>query len=221
MDYLQVMFPAKAFQNWMEHTNEHLIAKWSPTMATRFGSSFYQSLWSSIWKTSLNTWSFQPEERPPCVSSEDYWWILVDNFVALFNKHTEKFFNLSLDMCANKSMSHWYAWQQLDLYRIVYVCSIGQEARTRMQDSDLCDGQCWIMLRLLSVKLQNIFSVKVAIQQLQKTIMKEFLNHEMQVLKYLIQLWARPNCVVYADSCFHLFRVHERFIARDWDSLKL
>ena len=253
MDYLRMVFPAKAFRNWMELTNERLIAKGRPPMdedtgwcflgliimATRFEFSSRQSLWSSVWKTKYqpppdfgksgmsrnrfndiwecSRWSFQPEERPPHVSSEDYRWMLVDDFVAFFNEHREKFFNPSSDMCADESMSRWYGlggdWINLGLP--MYV-ALDRKPEHGCEIQNLCDGQSGIMLRLLLVKSRNsLFRRGTDSAEADDD---ESLNHGTQVLKYLVQPWARTNRVVYADSFFasvqsarELYRMGLRF----------
>jgi hypothetical protein len=53
-------------------------------------------------------WSYQPITRLDEVLSEQYCWMLIDNFVKNFNKHHESYFNPSDTICVDESMSQWY-----------------------------------------------------------------------------------------------------------------
>ena len=62
----------------------------------------FNDLWMCI------RFSDQPCNRPSEVTSEQYRWRLVDDFVKNFNKHgVQNFFPLD-EICINKSMSWWY-----------------------------------------------------------------------------------------------------------------
>ena len=53
-------------------------------------------------------WSHQPEERGIDHSSEEYSWMLIDDFVTNFNDHRKNFFNPSKLICVDENMSRWY-----------------------------------------------------------------------------------------------------------------
>jgi hypothetical protein len=53
-------------------------------------------------------WSDHPKERHAGMSSEKYWWKLVDGFVAQFNKHRARSIIPSEYICVDESISRWY-----------------------------------------------------------------------------------------------------------------
>ena len=50
----------------------------------------------------------QPDVRPSDMSSEQYRWRLVDDFVARFNAHRVSNFSPSDRICVDESISKWY-----------------------------------------------------------------------------------------------------------------
>ena len=50
----------------------------------------------------------QPHNNPSEMTSEQYHWRLVDDFVKNFNEHQEQIFSPSDEICIDKSMSWWY-----------------------------------------------------------------------------------------------------------------
>ena len=93
-----------------------------------FGS--WASLWSNVttnkyipapsfgltampWKRFDNLWmcirfSDQPCNCPSDMTSEQYWWRLVDDFIKNFNEHRAQKFFPSDEICVDDSMSQWY-----------------------------------------------------------------------------------------------------------------
>ena len=101
--------------------------------------------------------------RRATASSEDYRWMLVDDFVAFFNEHREKFFNPSSDMCADESMSRWYGLDWINIGLPMYV-ALDRKPEHGCKIQNLCDGQSGIMLRLLLVKSGTLCSGEEAIR---------------------------------------------------------
>jgi Transposase IS4 len=54
------------------------------------------------------SWSFQPTVREPSMSSEEYRWMLVKDFVDRFNAHRKLYFQPSSLIVVDESMSRWY-----------------------------------------------------------------------------------------------------------------
>ena len=62
----------------------------------------FEELFTNTW------WSHQAEERGIDHSSEEYSWMLIDDFVTNFNDHRKNFFNPSKLICVDENMSRWY-----------------------------------------------------------------------------------------------------------------
>ena len=99
-------------------------------LVTQFELGSRASLWSNVttkkyilapsfgltgmpWKQFDNLWmcirfSEQPPNCPSDMTSEQYHWRLVDDFVKNFNKHRAQNFPPSDEICVDESMSRWY-----------------------------------------------------------------------------------------------------------------
>ena len=62
--------------------------------------------WEDIWYAIR--WSRQPSDKPPEMSSERFWWLLVDNFITNFNVHNFSTFYPGVELEADKPMVPWY-----------------------------------------------------------------------------------------------------------------
>jgi Transposase IS4 len=52
-------------------------------------------------------WSDQPDKKPEDMTSEQYRWKLVDDFVSRFNEHRAQSFRPSEFICVDEGMSRW------------------------------------------------------------------------------------------------------------------
>ena len=83
----------------LDRPSEHL-----PTPA--FGQlGVTRNCFDAIW--SCLQFLCQPETRPDEMPSKDYQWMLVDNFIKLFNAHCEENFDPSAIMCGNEFLGCW------------------------------------------------------------------------------------------------------------------
>eukprot|EP00977_Amphora_coffeiformis_P022944 scaffold11978_cov153-Amphora_coffeaeformis.AAC.1 len=148
------------------------------------------------------------------MSSEDYRWMLVDDFVSFINVEREKFFNPSSELCVDESMVRWYGiggdWINEGLP--MYV-DIDRKPEAGCEIQNVCDGKSGIMLRMMLVKSSKSQNKTVGDDG------NESLNHGTKIIKYLVAPWARTHRVVVADSYFasvqtaqELFKLGLRFI---------
>eukprot|EP00977_Amphora_coffeiformis_P024561 scaffold16227_cov128-Amphora_coffeaeformis.AAC.1 len=164
----------------------------------------FDDIWYNI------RFSYQPEEKPLSVNSEDYRWMLVDDFVAYINDEREKFFHPSSELCVDESIVQWYGiggdWINEGLP--IYV-DIDRKPESGCEIQNICDGKSGIMLRMMLVKSTKATHFD----------MEGSLNHGTKIIKYLVAPWARSNRVVVVDSYFasvqtaqELFKMGLRFI---------
>ena len=92
----------------------------------------------------------------------------------------------------------WIRWR-LDQYRALNVHCVWQETKAWYEIQKVCDKQSGIMLRLLLVKLTS-FTFQCTMDAVGRD--NSSIDHGTHLLKYLVQPWARSNCVVYAVFCF-------------------
>ena len=98
-------------------------------------------------------WSVQPCIRPEGVSSEQYRWMLVEDFVRNFNDHRAQFFHPGWLICADESISRWYGlgghWINTGLP--MYV-SIDRKPEDGMEIQNACCAHSGIMYQIKLVK---------------------------------------------------------------------
>jgi Transposase IS4 len=98
-------------------------------------------------------WSFQPERREDGMSSENYRWMLVSDFVDRMNKHRARFFSPSSKICADESISRWYGlgghWINIGLP--MYV-AMDRKPEDGCEIQNCCCGNSGIMMQLRLVK---------------------------------------------------------------------
>jgi hypothetical protein len=167
----------------------------------------FDDLWSNI------RFSYQPPERPETQSSENYRWMLIDDFISSFNEHRERKYIPSEFICVDESMSRWYGqggdWINHGLP--MYV-AIDRKPENGCEIQDACCGVTGIMIRLKVVKSKNE-------QEEQQENGTEDMLHGTQVLRELVYPWRNTERVVCADSYFasvkaveELRRLRLRFI---------
>ena len=135
----------------------------------------------------------QPAERPPNLSSGQYRWLLVDNFINNFNKHRARNFIPSERICVDKLISCWYgqggSWINQGLPQYV---AIEQKPENGCKIQNAACGCSGVMIRLKLVKSAD---------EEQSTNNKHCL-HGTAVLNKLVLPWRNTNRIVCADSYF-------------------
>eukprot|EP00977_Amphora_coffeiformis_P024489 scaffold16003_cov149-Amphora_coffeaeformis.AAC.5 len=96
----------------------------------------FEDIWYSL------RFSYQPDTRPLHMSSEDYRWMLVDDFFSFINVEREKFFDPSSELCVDESMVRWYGigrdWINEGLP--MYV-DIDRKPEAGCEIQNVCDGK--------------------------------------------------------------------------------
>ena len=154
----------------------------------------FDDLWRFI------RWSRQPPERPEGMTSEQYRWRLVDDFVVAFNYHRAATFQPSEMICVDESISRWYGkgghWINRGLP--MYVAMERKPDNGCEIQNSAC-GTSGIMMRLKLVKTadENRNATEV-----NHDPQGQELPHAAAILKELILPWAHTNRIVCADSYF-------------------
>ena len=98
-------------------------------------------------------WSVQPPERPETMSSEQYRWLLIEDFVANFNEHRSQYFHPSWLVCVDESISRWYGlgghWINTGLP--MYV-AMDRKPEDGLEIQNACCGHSGIMYQIKLVK---------------------------------------------------------------------
>ena len=189
-------------------------------LATRFEFGSRASLWSNVttnkyipapsfgqtgmpWKRFDDLWmcirfSEQPPNRPSEMTSEQYRWRLVDDFVKNFNKHRAQNFFPSDEICVDESMSRWYGqgghWINHGLP--MYV-AIDRKPENGCEIQNAACGRSGVMLRLKIVKTAEEENASAEADD-------DGNNHGTNVLKFLVEPWVRTDRCICADSYFAL-----------------
>ena len=90
------------------------------------------------------------------MSSKEYRWKYVDNFVTYFNKHCEEFFLPSELLCVDESISRWYGQGSYYINHVLpmYI-AIKRKAENGCEIQTTACGRSSVMLRLKLVKTAN------------------------------------------------------------------
>jgi Transposase IS4 len=98
-------------------------------------------------------WSYQPHTREEGMSSENYRWMLVTDFVERINNHRKKFFTPSSTICVDESISRWYGlgghWINMGLP--MYV-AMDRKPEDGCEIQDACCGKSAILMQIKLVK---------------------------------------------------------------------
>lgn len=153
----------------------------------------FDDLWKCL------RWSYQPSERPHEMTSEQYRWMLVDDFVNTFNEHRAATVQPSETICVDESISRWYGkgghWINHGLP--MYV-SIDRKPENGCEIQSAACGQSGIMIRLKLVKTAEE-------DNRQQPITAEDdqgLLHGALVMKELVLPWLHTDRIVCGDSYF-------------------
>ena len=150
----------------------------------------FDDLWMCI------RFSEQPPNRPSEMTSEQYRWRLVDDFVKNFNKHRAQNFSPSDEICIDESMSRWYGqgghWINHGLP--MYV-AIDRKPENGCEIQNAACGRSGVMLRLKIVKTAEEENASAEADD-------DGNNHGTNVLKFLVEPWVRTDRCICADSYF-------------------
>ena len=150
----------------------------------------FDDLWMCI------RFSDQPCNHPSEMTSEQYRWILVDDFIKNFNEHQAQNFFPSDEICVNKSMSWWYGqgghWINHGLP--MYV-AMDRKPENGCEIQNAACGSSGVMIRLKVVKTAEEENASTVTDDNGN-------NHGTNVLKFLVEPWVRMDHCVCADSYF-------------------
>ena len=150
----------------------------------------FDDLWMCI------RFSEQPPNRPSEMTSEQYRWRLVDDFVKNFNEHRAQNFFPSDEICVDESMSRWYGqgghWINHGLP--MYV-AIDRKPENGCEIQNAACGRSGVMLRLKIVKTAEEENASAEADD-------DGNNHGTNVLKFLVEPWVRTDRCICADSYF-------------------
>ena len=188
------MMTRHEFGNRRDLWNLDSLSKCIPPPAFgRFGMSRnrFDETWCCI------RFSCQPDERPTDMPHEDYRWILVEDFVRMFNSHREANFNPSLCVCVDESMVCWYGncghWINIGLPMCV---EMDRKPKNGCEIHSACCGESGIMLRLKLRKTGRAMAREECAKE------DKDLNEGTKVLKELVMPWAKTDRLAVADSYF-------------------
>ena len=157
----------------------------------------FDELWQTI------TFSNQPAERPDEMSSEEYRWKRVDDFVEAFNEYRQSNYHPSDWICVDESISRWYGlgghWINIGLP--LYV-AMDRKPENGAEIQDCCDGRSKIMLRLRLVKGVREDERQAAAAAAAGEGEDQDGLHGTRVMKELVSPWKNTNRIIAADSYF-------------------
>ena len=150
----------------------------------------FDNLWMCI------RFSDQPCNHPSEMTSEQYQWRLVDDFIKNFNEHqAQNFFPLD-EICVDESMSQWYGqgghWINHGLP--MYV-AIDRKPENDCEIQNAACGRSGVMIQLNIVKTAEEENASAVTDD-------DSNNHGTNVLKFLVEPWVRTDRCVCADSYF-------------------
>ena len=174
---------------------------WSNVTTNKYIPAPSFGLTGMPWKRFDDLWmcirfSEQPPNHPSDMTSEQYRWRLVDDFVKNFNEHrVQNFFPLD-EICVDESMSWWYGqgghWINHGLP--MYV-AINRKPENGCEIQNAACGHSGVMIRLKIVKTAEEENASAVTDG-------DGNNHGTNVLKFLVEPWVRTDHCVCADSYF-------------------
>ena len=156
----------------------------------------FDDLWKCI------RWSNQPSERPDGMTSEQYRWRLVDDFVDKFNEHRAAAFQPSELLCVDESISRWYGkgghWINRGLP--MYV-AIDRKPENGCEIQTAACGRSGIVIRLKLVKNSEEEDHQQQVTE-ESAADEQTLLHGASVMKELVLPWLHTDRIVCGDSYF-------------------
>jgi Transposase IS4 len=178
------------------------VSKYIP--APSFGTTGMSRMrFDDLWR--YIRWSRQPVERPPDMTSEQFRWRLVDDFVGAFNDHRASTFQPSEMICVDESISRWYGkgghWINHGLP--MYVAMERKPDNGCEIQNSAC-GKSGIMMRLKLVKTADENRAAAAIRAAESPQLEssESIPHSAAILRELVLPWIHTDRIVCADSYF-------------------
>ena len=145
------------------------------------------------------TFSFQPKQRPDDMTSEEYRWLRIGDFVSAFNQHREGNFLPSHLLCVDESISRWYgiggSWINEGL-----PCYVAIDRKPE-SGCEIQNAACGVSGVMLCLKLVRNAEEEME-NETQEQQENDGLIHGCKVLKELVQPWFNTNRIVCADSYF-------------------
>lgn len=141
----------------------------------------------------------QPDQRPLDMTSEQFRWKLLDDFVLNFNLHRATTFIPSEDICVDESISRWYglggSWINIGLPQYI---AMERKPDNGCEIQNAACGKSGVMLQLKLVKTAAASQGEFYSDNDNETT----LLHGTQVVKQLVRPWLNSNRIICADSAF-------------------
>ena len=152
-------------------------------------------------------WSRQPPGQPDGMSSKRYWWMLIEDFVANYNKYRQRTFVPGSHIEANETVVRWYGkgGAFVDAGLPMYL-ALERKPDNGGEIQNLADITSGIMLHLKVVKSTNkekataAAAAANAIADNDKIATANKAGKGTQVLLELTEPWHHSGCLVTADA---------------------
>jgi hypothetical protein len=162
----------------------------------------FEDIWYAV------RWSQQPPKQPSGMSSEQYYWMLIDDFVANINRHCVSMFVPGNEVEDNETAIHWYgfggAYMNKDLP--MYL-TLKRKPNNGRKIPNLADIALGIMLHLKIVKSTNeekeiTAATTKAIAAKDDIATADNGREGTQMLLDLLEPWHHYGCLLTADAYF-------------------
>jgi hypothetical protein len=159
---------------------------------------WFDDLWRYI------RWSRQPAEHPPDMTSEQFCWKLVNNFVETFNDHRASTFQPSELICVDESISRWYGkgghWINHGLPMNI---AMERKPNNGCEIQNSACGKSGIMMRLKLVKTADKNRAAAVNRAAESPMLEpESILHGAAVLMELVLPLIHTDRIVCADYYF-------------------
>ena len=138
--------------------------------------------------------SDQPRNHPSEMTSRQYCWRLVDDFIKNFNEHQAQNVFPSDEICIDESMSWWYGqgghWINHGLPMYVVI---DRKPENGCEIQNAACGRSGVMIQLKVVKTAEEENASAVTDD-------DGNNHGTNVLRFLVEPWVRTDCCVCANS---------------------
>ena len=192
-------FGAMLLVTWFEFGSRASL--WSNMTTNKYIPAPSFGLTGMPWKWFDDLWMCirfcdQPHNRPSDMTSEQYHWRLVDDFINNFNEHRAQNFPPSFEICVDESMSRWYGqgshWINNGLPTYV---AIDRKPENGCEIQNAACGHSRVMIQLKIVKTAEEENASAVTDD-------DGINNGTNVLKFLVEPWVRMDHCVCADSYF-------------------
>jgi hypothetical protein len=168
--------------------------------ATGMSRNRFDDIWYAI------RWSRQPPEQPHGMSSEQYRWMLVNDFVANINEYRVRTFVPGGHLEADESMIRWYGvgGSFVDA-GIPHYAAIERKPDNGAEIQNLADVASGIMLRLKIVKSaaeEEAIAAAAADEDDDEDVAADEGGKRTRVLLELVHPWRDSGRLVTADAYF-------------------